>query len=515
VSAGRREARARQGEASIMDDSIRASTFESGIGFLLILVAAKILFHTLTNNEYGFHRDELATLDDARHLAWGYVAYPPVTPFFGRISLELFGTSLRGFRFFAVLAGAVAVFVTGLTARELGGKRFAQAVAAVAVAFSPLGLASSRVMQYVAFDYLAWVLLAYAVVRLLNADDPRWWLAISAVIGFGMMTKFTMILFVAGDVSGVLLTAARRQLRSPWLWCGVAVSLAVFLPNLIWQIQHSFISIDFLTSIHARDIRIGRTDNFLATQLLTGAGLFAIPLAVAGFVWLFTSHGKRYRLLAWMFIVPLVLFTIAKGRNYYQAPAYPMLFAAGAVWLERWRSVVARGITWTALAANAVSGIAFLVPVAPVGSALWKSANNMSDDFREEIGWPELVKTVADIRDSLPQEDRAHLGVMAGNYGEAGAIDLYGGDFGLPPAISGINSFWLRGYGDPAPQNLIVIGLSKSFLEGAFESCNLAGHITNSYGVVNEETSRHQDVFVCRRLRQPWPEFWKSFRYFG
>jgi 4-amino-4-deoxy-L-arabinose transferase-like glycosyltransferase len=498
-----------------MDDSIRASTFESGIGFLLILAGAKVLFHTLTNNQYGFHRDELATLDDARHLAWGYVAYPPVTPFFGRISLELFGASLRGFRFFAVLAGAAAVVLTGLTARELGGKRFAQAVAAAAVASAPLSLASSRVMQYVAFDYLAWVLLAYLVVRLLNSDDTRWWLAIGAAIGFGMLTKYTMIFFAAGVVVGVLLTANRRQLRSPWLWCGVAVSLLVFLPNLIWQTQHAFISIDFLTSIHARDIRIGRTDNFLVTQLLAGAGLFTLPLAVAGFVWLFTSQGKRYRFLAVMFIVPLVLFTVARGRNYYQAPAYPMLFAAGAAWLEQRRSVMLRGVTWAALIASAAFGIALLVPVAPVGSALWKSANNVSDDFREEIGWPELVKTVAGIRDSLPQQDRARLGIMAGNYGEAGAINLYGGAYGLPEAISGINSYWLRGYGDPGPQTLIVVGLSNSFLEGAFESCTLAGHISNSYGVMNEETTRRQDVFVCRRLRQPWPQFWKSFRYFG
>lgn len=481
---------------------------------LVILVALKILLHTLTNNQYGFHRDELATLDDARHLAWGYVAYPPVTPFLGRISLELLGTSLRGFRFFAVLAGAAAVFITGLMARELGGKRFAQGVAAAAVATAPLSLASSRVMQYVAFDYLAWVLLAYAVVRLLNTDDSRWWVAIGAVIGFGMLTKYTMIFFVAGVVIGVLLTATRRQLRSPWLWYGVAISLVVFLPNLVWQIQHNFISIDFLTSIHARDIRIGRTDNFLVTQLMTGAGLFTLPLAIGGLVWLLTPYGKRYRMLVCMFIVPLMLFTIAKGRNYYQAPAYPMLFAAGSVWLERFGRVV-RGVTWTALAANAVLGVALLVPVAPVGSVLWKAADNVGDDFREEIGWPELVKTVAGIRDSLPSDDLAHLGVLARNYGEAGAIDLYGGAYKLPEAISGVNSYWLRGYGDPVPQTLIVVGLSKNFLEGAFDACTLAGHVTNTYGVVNEETSRHQDVFICRRLRQPWPQFWKSFRYFG
>jgi hypothetical protein len=138
-----------------------------------------------------------------------------------------------------------------------------------------------------------------------------------------------------------------------------------------------------------------------------------------------------------------------------------------------------------------------------------------NDGFREEIGWPELVETVAGIRGSLPTEERAHAGILAGNYGEAGAIDLYGPAYGLPKAISGINSYWLRGYGDPPPRTLIVVGLSRGFLERSFESCELAGHITNRYGVKNEETTEHPDIFVCRRLRLPWAEFWKQLRSYG
>jgi hypothetical protein len=500
----------------------------SDTGVLLIVALAKILLHTLINNQYGFHRDELATIDDAHYLAWGYVAYPPFTPFIARIALELFGSSLVELRLFGALAGGAAVVLTGFIARELGGKRLAQGVAALAIATAPIPLASGSLFQYVAFDYLWWVLLAYLVVRLLNSDDSRWWVAIGAVIGFGMMTKYTMIFLVAGIVVGVLLTPMRHHLRSFWLWFGVGLSLLIFIPNVIWQVQHDFISLDFLRSIHARDIRIGRTDNFLVGQLLTGAGFSTIPIALAGLVWLFRAKGGQYRLLGWMFVTPLVLFAVARGRNYYQGPAYPMLFAGGAIWLERWiatltasRARFAQALTWTGLAANAVLGIALLLPVWPVKSSLWNVAIKVSDDLQEEIGWPELVQTIANVRDNLPIEDRAHVGILAGNYGEAGAINLYGAAYGLPTAISGINSYWLRGFGATPPQTLIVIGLSASLLngssqrEGAFESCTLAGHIANHYGVMNEEARYHPDVFVCRNLRESWSQFWKKFRYFG
>src|SRR5579862_5385377 len=232
----------------------------SDTGILLLVALAKILLHTLTNNQYGFHRDELATIDDAHYLAWGYVAYPPLTPFVARVALQLFGTSLVGLRLFTALAGGAAVVLSGLIAREMGGKRSAQIIASVAVATAPISLVSGSLFQYVGFDYLWWVLLAYLVVRLLNSDDSRWWVAIGVVIGFGVMTKYTILFLVAGLVIGVLLSPIRHHLRSTWLWIGVVLSLLIFLPNLIWQVQHDFISLDFLRSIYARDIRIGRTD---------------------------------------------------------------------------------------------------------------------------------------------------------------------------------------------------------------------------------------------------------------
>ncbi|MHB8484502.1 MAG: glycosyltransferase family 39 protein [Candidatus Acidiferrales bacterium] len=504
---------------TVEQTAARRRGWSSGMAIVIYIASATIVAHLLTGGRYGFHRDELATLDDARHLAWGYVAYPPLTPFFARLSLILFGTSLAGFRFFAALAEAVAVVLTGLMARELGGGRGAQVVAAVAA--TPFCLGGGALMQYVSFDYLFWVLTAYCVIRLLKSENPRWWMAIGCAIGLGMMSKYSMPFFVAGLGVGVLLTDARRYLASKWLWYGAGVALLIFLPNFLWQVRHHFVSLDFLRHIHARDIRIGRTKDFLPGQLIVT--LLAFPLWMAGlYAYFFSRMGKRFRVLGWMYVVPLVLFVIVKGRGYYLAGAYPMLYAAGSVWGEQWLASVRRGaavairaLAWTALVADIAIAGAFTLPIARVNSKWWNVAVKANGDLREEVGWPELVQTVAKIRDSLPAQERERLGILAGNYGEAGAIDLYGPRYGLPAAISGINSFWLHGYGDPPPETLIVVGLSSHFVQSNFSACQVVGHTWNQFGVENEETRDHPDIFVCRGLKQSWPEFWKDFQYYG
>jgi len=170
---------------------------------------------------------------------------------------------------------------------------------------------------------------------------------------------------------------------------------------------------------------------------------------------------------------------------------------------------------WTALAVDIAIMAAITLPLAPVNSAWFKVANEENGDFREQIGWPELIETVAHIRDSLPAEDRAHLGILTTNYGEAGAVNLYGPQYGLPHAISGVNSFWEKGYGDPPPEVLIVLGMSRDSVDKKFAACQLAAHSWNRFRVQNEETLEHPDIFVCRGLLQSWPDFWKQFRHFG
>jgi hypothetical protein len=268
-------------------------------------------------------------------------------------------------------------------------------------------------------------------------------------------------------------------------------------------------------------VRIGRTTNFLPDQLkLT---LFTLPVAILGLIFYFGSRtGRRFSAAGYLYLVPLLIFLVAKGRGYYLAPAYPVLYAGGAVFgatlIARFRTAWKTSLQWLAWVSVLLTitvFVAYSVPIAPVGSPWARRAFEVTGDFREEIGWPEIVQTVARIRDSLAQSDRSSIAVLAGNYGEAGAINLYGPDYGLPAAISGTNSFWARGYGDPPPETVILIGFSREFGERNFESCELAGHVTNRYSVRNEETADHPDIFVCRHLRQSWNEFWRNFRRYG
>ncbi len=499
-----------------------SKTFDRGLLLLLGLAVAKLLFHLLTNGQYGFHRDELATLDDARHLAWGYVAYPPLTPFFGRIELALFGTSLTGFRFFAALAQCVAMVVTGLMARRFGGGLAAMVVAAVAAMLAPISLSASSLFQYVSFDFLWFVLMAYFVIRLIDSDDARWWLAIGLTIGLGALTKYAAAFYVAGLVIGVLVTPLRAHLRSKWLWIGAALSIAIAAPNLLWQIRHDWISLDFLQFIHARDVRIGRTDAFWTDQLHVPANLFTLPLWILGlWVLLVSARGRRYRVLGWMFLVPFVLFALAKGRGYYTGPLYPMLLAAGAADLQRWAGTLRsalRRMAWGTMTLLLLAGsiaIPVVLPLVPIHSRYWAFVIKHNGDLREEIGWPELTREVARIWSTLEPAEKREAGIFCGNYGEAGALNLYGPAYGLPPVVSGINSYWLRGPGNPSARTFVVVGSDRESLQQACGSVELAGHVTNSAGVSNEETERHREIFVCRELKQSLAKMWPRLKSFG
>jgi Dolichyl-phosphate-mannose-protein mannosyltransferase len=484
------------------------------------IASAIALLHLLTNHRYGFHRDELQVLSDALHLDWGFVPYPPLTPFVERVGLAMFGVSMVGLRLFSVIAQAVAVVISGLMARELGGGRLAQITSALSVALSPLPLFEGTEFQYSTFDYLWWVLIAYFMIRLLKTENPRWWVAIGATVGIGLMTKYTMIFFVAGIVAGLLLTRARRFLLSGWFWTGAVVASLIFLPNLIWQVRYDFISLHFLHHIHLRDLGEGRADGFLLDQFRICTNLAATPLWIAGLLCFLRDH--RYRVLAYMYIVPLALFVLGKGRGYYLAAAYPMLMAMGAVAGERWvrrlpRRWQERSLEtafFTGLAAYGAFACAFIVPLASSGP-LRDFALKNNGDLREEIGWTELVKTVANIRDSLPSEQQGTVGVFVSNYGEQGAVEVLGPAYHLPPPISWTNSAWLRGYPMPTPTTLIVLGLSHNSANRLFTSCRLAGHNGNPYGVHNEESDDHPDIFVCGAPRVPWPEFWKDHQNFG
>jgi hypothetical protein len=486
---------------------------------LLGIAAIVALIHLATNGRYGFHRDELQFLTDARHLDWGFVSYPPMTPFLERISLGFFGLWLPGLRLFSVIAQAVALIVSGLMVFELGGKRLALIAAAVAVALSPLPLFEGTEFQYSSFDYLWWVLIAWFTIRLLKSENPRWWLAIGAVVGLGLETKYSIVFYIAGIVGGVLLSGARRYLKSGWFWGGIAVALAIFLPNLIWLARHDFICYRFLQHIHTRDVGEGRADGFLVDQIRICINVVAAPLALAGLIAFLRD--RRYRMLAWMYLIPLALFFFAKGRGYYMAAGYPMLIAMGATagerWIKPWPRPGRIAVETVYFAGIVLIGTYAGTRILPLASSgpLRDYALRSNGDLREEIGWDELVRTVAGIRDSLPPDQRASLGITVANYGEQGAIEILGPAYHLPPPISTTNSAWLRGYPVPPPTTLIVLGLGKEEADSIFTGCRLAGHNGNAEGIRNEESEDHPDIFVCGPPRKPWAEVWKEHQDFG
>ena len=485
------------------------------------IAAAICLLHLLTNMRYGFHRDELQFLSDALHLDWGYVTYPPLTPYVERLSMVLFGISLEGLRLFSVLAQAGVIVAAGLVARALGGNRLAIATAALAVALAPIAIFEGTEFQYTTFEQFGWVLATYGVVRLLESEDERWWLWIATFTGLAILAKYTVVFFLAALLAGFVVTPARRYLANRWFLLGCVLTFLMVLPNLLWQVRHDFISLHFLQHIHARDLRIGRgsAKDFWLFQALLCANPFALPLTITGVIAAWRS--VRYRALSIAFVLTVILFAATKGRGYYTGAVYPVMVAFGAVVVVRWasslRPVLRRTIVvvlWSGILAFGAFATCVLVPLAS-GGPLKTFALARSEDLREEQGWDTFVQAIAQVRAELAPEQRSNLGIVTANYGEQGAVEILGRSYGLPAPISLTNSAWLRGYPTPQPTTLIVTGLDLDDANEEFTGCRLAAHVPYPAHLNNEESKHHPDILLCGPPRLPWPEFWKKYQRFG
>jgi hypothetical protein len=327
---------------------------------------------------------------------------------------------------------------------------------------------------------------------------------------------------VIGLIIAVLLTSARKYLFSKWLYLGAGLALLTCLPNLIWQIQHDFIALKYLSAIHTRDIAWGRADDFLVNQLIETTNPFSLPLWIAGLIaCLVAASMKRFRMLGWMFLVTFALFLLNRGRSYYTAPAYVMLLAAGCVWFEGWLQARAEktrrvgfGILWSLQIVGSLIAVILMKPIAPINSPLWEFTSGVNEEVTEMVGWQDLTAQVAQVYQTIPENEKPRTVILVGNYGEAGALDLYGKQYGLPRVISGTNSLWYRGYGDPEPETVIVVGFERAYAANFFTHCESAGTVTNQYGVRNEETTHHTGLYVCRQPRRPWSAMWKEMQWF-
>ncbi len=317
------------------------SRWTSASAIVLYLAGAKLLFQLLVAGRYGIFRDELYYLACSEHLAWGYVDQPPLIAFVAWFSRHVFGSSLLGLRLLPAIAGAALMWLTGKLTREMGGGRFAQALAALASLAVPIFLVFHHWLTMNAFEPLIWMVAAWCVVRAINTSDAKYWLWFGVLIGLGLETKYTVIFFAFGIVVGLLLSSRRRFLKSKWIWLGAVAALLIFLPNLLWLVKHDFPFLQLMHNIRqsGRDVARGPIA-FVADQAMIMNPILA-PLWVAGLLWLFfAKEGSRYRIFGWAYVVMLVTFIVLKGKNYYLAPAYPILFAAGAIAFERLTSYV-------------------------------------------------------------------------------------------------------------------------------------------------------------------------------
>ena len=504
----------------------------SGRLLVFLIAAAKFLLQLSYSGRYGPFRDELYYLACGRHLAWGYVDQPPFIGFVAWLGQHLFGNALPGIRFFPALAGSIVILLTGEICRKMGGGRFAQCLSAMAVFLAPICLAMDSFLSMNAFEPVFWMLAAYLVIRMMERGSPRLWLLIGLVAGFGLLNKHSMLVFGFALIVGLLLTPERRLLASRWLWVGALVALLIFLPNLVWEARHGWTQIVVVENARQfKNAPIGVL-RFLREQVLFLQPI-ELPVWLAGLAWLmFSASGRKFRFLGWAYLVVMVVFIALGGKSYYPIPAYPMLMAAGGILLERTMALKvarARDFVLAYAALMLVCGIAtipFGVPILPVKYYLPYSARfPMTRDVQTErdsggplpqlyadmIGWRAMTETVAAVYHSLPAAQRQDCAVMAGNYGEAAAIDYYGAAFGLPNAISPHNNYFLWGPRGYSGACVILFGDKAETIKNNFQDVERAATIVRPYSVPVED---NLPVYICRRPRVPLSKLWPSLQYY-
>ncbi len=471
---------------------------------IALVVVGKSLLNLMAAGRYGWHRDELYYRAAGRHLALGYVDYPPITAWVARLSEALWGTSLVGLRSFAIAAGAGVVVLTALIARELGGGRWAQLVAALSVCGLTLG--SNAMFQTVSFDQLAWAAIFWAALRVLRLGGRRRWLVLGAAVGVGFETKYTVIVLVAGLGIGLVVTAAgRARLREPGAWLAAGLALALALPNLWWQARHGWPSVDFFAGRND-DVRADYPPLTYVAELLLVTGPPALAAWWTGARSLLGDTRRRAVGIAVVF-VPIV-FGVLGGKGYYAAPAAIAAFAAGGVAMERSLSPRWRRLLPAILVAGPLVFAPVILPVLPESAMVDAGLAEVREDYAEALGWTELVDAVAAAHRALPAAERERTAVLAGNYGAAGAIDLYGPGRGLPNAVSGHLSYR---YWTPSPRTLaattvLAVGYDRAWLARHCATVHQVGTVENRAHVDNEEAGGA--VLLCRlpgTLADLWP----------
>lgn len=492
------------------------------------IAAFSFVLHVIFNNRYGYFRDEFDYIICGRHLGWGYVDQPPLLPILSRICLAIFGDSLRSVRLLPALTSAALIILTGLIARELGGKRFAVVLSAVTVLIAPIYLSGGSLLtSNCDLEVLLWMGCVYFAILAVKRDQPRYWLWFGVVAGIGLQEKYSILVLGFAIVIGLLLTPQRRLFLNKWMWLGGLAALVIFLPNLLWNAANDWPFVQLMRNIKAngRDVVLSPWQYFSQQMLLISFG--STPIWIVGVIALLVAARFRaYRFLGWAYLVSFTVFVVLNGKNYYLAPIYPVYLAAGCVViddaLDRFRQSWIKPVLAALLVAGGAVFAPLAMPILPVESFIrymnWLPIKlpqsergheraALPQHFADQFGWDEIVAKAAEAWQKIPPADRHDCAIFAQDYGQTGAIDFRGAKYGLPPALGGHQSWWLWGPRGYSGNCLIVLDDEREVLEEYFEHVEYVGKSPhNPYALENDIS-----VYICRgakfgTLAELWPK---------
>jgi hypothetical protein len=499
-------------------------------GAVYALAIAAVALHVAFSGRFGFFRDELYYAACGQRLAWGYVDHAPLAPFLAYLSRALLGDSLLALRFLPALAASAKILLGGWLARELGGGKYAQFLAAFCVFLAPIYLTFDNFFSMNAFEPVFWMVCAAILLRILNGGNSKLWLLFGLSAGLGILNKHSMLFWGSGLVLGLLATSARKQFRQPWIWLGAGIAFLCFLPNLLWEIQNGWPTLALFHAVMGTKYVIVSPWEYIWQQTLLTHPL-AAPVWVAGLWFLLRDPlGEKYAVLAWAYFTVLLEMLILHGKIYYLAPAYVILLAAGSVWIEL--RLVPRLGAWlkpvipVPLLIGGVIAAPLAMPMLPVEATVrytrfWDvqaihvenvPQSELPQLFGDMFGWQEQVRAVAGVYRALPESERTQAVVLAYNYGEASAINYFGPKLGLPRAISGHNQFGLWGPGAMTGQVAVAIGFTERQLRQFYDEVTPKASVSPEYAMPEES---RLTIFVCRRPKRSLQESWSEWKYLG
>jgi hypothetical protein len=479
-------------------------------GGVLVVAGLMVLVLLLLSAAYGFHGDELYFVVAGRHPAFGYVDQPPLTPLLSAASVALLGVSPTAVRVLPAIEMGLVVILVALIARDLGGSRRAQGIAAIVAALSGY-LGAGHLDTTTDPDLLAWAVVLWLLVRLLDAGDRRLWLVVGVVAGIGLENKTTLLFLGVGLGAGLLLARRWDVVRSPWVWSAVGIALLLWLPNLAWQALNGWPQLSMAQAI-AGYADQNRAQVLPLLWLFTGPLLF--PVSLAGLAWILVARdAARWRAIGYGALVALLLAVASGGKAYYAIGSAPVFMAAGSNIVDRWLGrghAIAKGVVLAVLAVLSGGFIALLtLPVLPLDAYARSGLPAAVPDVANTAGWPAFVATVEDVVQRLPADQRDRAVILANDYSEASALQLLGSD--LPPVYSGHNSYW--SWGPPPDDRTVVIHVGDwrpADWRPYFTGCTDAATVDNGLGIDNAEQGT--TVTVCTGLAQPWSRMWPALR---